>query len=386
MQDSVYDRPMTKSMTPDEERTKAWLEARGYRTEYEPDFIPEGQQRPDFWAESKHGDPAKLWVEVKQIDEDDSGKATGVASKVKSGFTMPIGLHGVASMAVHEAVQEQSVQAVLKLYDKHAPKYANGKSTLAFVQDKAGATVVRRAEVSSREGVKRLWVRGVATGPLACPHNFCGDEPFAETKYWDENGQEKTAPAHDVLDWSTGVQCALTVRLDPAGRPIKGFAIHSVGSTNTRERTINALEKANKQIKSAIALREAPAIVMLVPKYDYVDDGMIKAGCYGVLTAQLNVETKSVSALYHGADGVFRPTKNRHISAAIRLWQNGEATYFVNPYAHHKIDERAKLLKGLHKPGAPPRPFLHRVLASFMSFVTGTMRALTCAKPSVRPN
>lgn len=317
---------------------------------------------------------------MKQIDEDESGKATGVASKVTAGFKMPTGLYGVANMAVHETVQEQSVQAVLKLYSKHAPKHAEEKTTLAFVQDKPGETVLRRAEVNSREGVKRLWVRGGATGPLACPHNFCGDEPFADTKYWDEHGQEKTAPAHDVLNWSAGVQCALTVRLDPAGRPIKDFAIHSVGSTNTRERTVNALEKANSQLKSAVAIKQAPAIVMLVPKYDYVDDGMIQAGCYGVLTAQLNIENKSVSALYHGADGVFRPTKNRHISAAIRLWQNGEATYFLNPHAHHKIDERARLLKGLHKAGvsfdAPARRVLRRHIASLLSFVSGMIRRL----------
>jgi hypothetical protein len=124
---------------------------------------------------------------------------------------------------------------------------------------------------------------------------------------------------------------------------------------------------------------------MLVPKYDYVDDGMIQAGCYGVLTAQLNVETKSVSTLYHGADGVFRPTKNRHISAAIRLWKNGEATYFLNPHAHHKINAKAKLLKGLHKAGVsvdpPARGALRRVLALCLSFVSGMTRWLSWPRP-----
>ena len=336
-------------MTPDEERTKEWLEARGYKTEYEPAFIPEGQQRPDFWAEAVDGDPAQLWVEVKKIEGDNSTEALTTASKIQKATTLPSGLNGQAHMSVSDVVQEQSVQSVLKLYQNHAPKHAQETSTLAFVQNKPGETVLRRAEVNSQDGVKRIWVRGTASGPLAAPYNFCEDEPFAETKFWDENGQEKTAPAHDVLEWRGGFQCALTVWLDPAKAAITSCGIHSAGSSNTRERTINALEKANKQLKSAVAVKEAPAIVMLVPKYDYVEDRMIQAGCYGVLTAQLNTQNQTVSSLYHGADGVFRETKNRHISAAIRLWQNGEATYFPNPYAYHKIGENAALFKGLHR-------------------------------------
>lgn len=87
---------MTKPMTPDEERTKSWLEKRGYKTEYEPDFIPEGQQRPDFWAEAKRGDPKELWVEVKQIDGDNSTKALGAAEKIKQATKLPGGLFGQA--------------------------------------------------------------------------------------------------------------------------------------------------------------------------------------------------------------------------------------------------------------------------------------------------
>ena len=340
---------MTKAMTPEEERTNQWLEDRGYKTEYEPDFIPEGEQRPDFWAEASVGDPAELWVEVKKIDEDDSTKALTAAAQMKKGLTLPSGLNGHAHMSVNDAVQQQSIQSVLKLYQTHAPKHAKEKTTLAFVQNQAGETVLRRAEVNSKDGVKRIWVKGPASGPLAAPYNFCEDEPFADTKYWDENGQEKTAPAHDVLEWRGGFQCALTVWLDPAELAITDFGIHSAGSCNTRERTINSLEKANKQLKSAVAVKAAPAIVVLVPKYDYVTDQMIQAGCYGVLTAPINVQSHAVGALYHGADGVFRETKNRHISAAIRLWQNGEATYFPNPHAHHKIDEKAALFKGLHR-------------------------------------
>lgn len=349
VRDSGYDRPMTKAMTPEEERTKAWLEVRGYKTEYEPDFIPEGEQRPDFWAEALAADPPQLWVEVKQIDQDASTKAMSMAVKVERATRFPADLHGIAHMGVSEGCQEQSVQAVVKLFQTHAPKHAHEKTTLAFVQHKAGDTVLRRAAVERKDGVKRLWVRGTSSSLLACPYDFCEDEPYAEVRFWDANGDERKVRAYEVLNWTDDHQCGLTVWLDPSGPLIDSFGVHSGGSSNTRERTVRSLEKANVQLRSAVALRPVPAIVMLVPMYDYVDDQMIQAGCYGVLRAPINVQTGAMGDLYHGEDGVFRPTKNRHISAAIRLWKNGEATYFPNPHAHHKIGEQAALFKGLRR-------------------------------------
>ena len=339
---------MATEMTPEEERTKTWLEERGYVTEYEPEFIPAGEQRPDFWAEAAVGDPAKLWVEVKQIDQDASTKAMSMAVKVERALKFPEGVRGHAHMGVSEGAHEQSVQSVAKLFQIHGPKHAQEKTTLAFVQHEAGEQVLRRAEVATKDGIKRLWVRGPATGQLPCPYDFCEDEPYAEVKHWDASGHEASARAYEVLAWSDA-HCTLTVWLDPQGPVVDSFGVHSGGSSNTRERTIRSLEKANAQLRSAVAVRAAPAVVMLVPYFDYVDDQMIQAGCYGVLKAPINVATGAVGDLYHGEDGVFRPTKNRHISAAIRLWKNGEATYFPNPYAHHKIGESAKLFDGLHR-------------------------------------
>src|SRR5262249_48227397 len=144
-------------------------------------------------------------------------------------------------------------------------------------------------------------------------------------------------------------QCSLTAWLDPAGPILDSLGAHSSGSSNWAERTVRALEKANSQLRSAIALRPAPAIVMLVPVYDYVDDQLIQAGCYGVLKVPINVQTGVAGDMYHGEDGAFRPTKNRHISAAVRLWSNGMATYFPNPHAHYKIEDSAKLFAGLNR-------------------------------------
>lgn len=340
---------MVKEMTPEEERTKAWLEARGYLTEYEPAFIPAGQQRPDFWAANSNGDPSELWVEVKLFDQDASSKAMTMAWKVQKAAVLPTAIHGHAHLAVNEASQEQSVQSALKLYKIFAPKYADEKGMLVFVQQGVGETALRRAEIVTNSETRRLWVRGPATGPMACPSSFCDDVPFSDVTFWNADGVESKARAFEVLHWSGDPQCALTAWIDPDGPEIDSIGAHSSGSSHWAERTVRLLEKANGQLRSAVAIRPAPAIVVLVPYFDYVDDLLIQAGCYGVLKAPINVQSGTSGDLYHGEDGAFRSTKNRHISAAIRLWKNGEATYFPNPHAHHKIDDGASLFKGLHR-------------------------------------
>jgi hypothetical protein len=60
---------------------------------------------------------------------------------------------------------EQSVRWVLKAFVQHAPKFADQKVVLAFVQQNRDGRDVRRAEVGAcvRE---MLWVRGALIGDL----------------------------------------------------------------------------------------------------------------------------------------------------------------------------------------------------------------------------
>lgn len=340
---------MTKKMTPEEQRTREWLEERGYVAEYEPEFIPAGEPRPDFWAEAPDGDPSQLWVEVKKIDQDASSAVMSMAVKVERATRFPEGLCGEALMGVNEDSKEPAVRSVIRLFREHAPRYAHERTTLAFVQHGLDDRILRRAEILTPQGIERLWARGQATGPLACPYNFCDDEPYRDVTWWDANGDRKVAKAYEVLAWTDDCQCSLTVCLDPSGSAIETFGISSHGAPNIPQRTVRLLEKANTQLRSAVSLRPAPAIAVLVPYFDYVEDQLIQAGCYGVLKVPIDVKTGVFGDTYHGEDGVFRPTKNRHISAAIRLWKNGTATYFPNPYARHKIDESAALFAGLNR-------------------------------------
>jgi hypothetical protein len=75
---------------------------------------------------------------------------------------------------------------------------------------------------------------------------------------------------------------------------------------------------------------------------------MIAMAAYGELTVSISRETNKRGEAFYGRNGAFRPDKNTHISAAIRLRRKGgAATYFPNPFAKRPIEEKASLFSGL---------------------------------------
>ena len=121
-----------------------------------------------------------------------------------------------------------------------------------------------------------------------------------------------------------------------------------MGSPNGYGRAIKALKDSTSQLRNACTFKQAPGLVIIVPKENHFDDHMIAVAAYGKLTVPISIETRELGERYYGRDGMFRPDKNRHISGAVHLRrQGGPATYFPNPFAHHKIEQEASLPRGL---------------------------------------
>lgn len=328
----------------EEAQAEAWLRAQGY-TPSRPTWLPSGRN-PDFWAESATLAPPHLWVEVKSIDPDDSTAALSKFGSLISSAEIPPGLRGHAMVNIEPRALEQSVRWVLKAFAEHAPKFAGQKVVLAFVQQNRGGRDVRRAEIgaSVREV---LWVRGAGMGPMHPPIGVC-EESFAPAKVLHPDGKESTGNTFQFFERADSIECSLVARLDPTGRALSRLASMSGGSGQTRDRTVRALEDANSQIKAACAKRDAPGIVLLVPRGPFVDDTMIAAAAYGHLTVLLTLKGGiERGKMYHGRDGVFRQNKNTHISAAVQIHREGSATFFPNPHAHHLIPDDARVFAGV---------------------------------------
>ncbi|NWG55053.1 MAG: hypothetical protein HXY28_15185 [Hydrogenophilaceae bacterium] len=327
----------------DEARAEAWLVQQRYAPS-RPTWLPAGRN-PDFWAEAATLAPPHLWAEVKSIDEDDSTAALVRAQGILARTEIPPQLHGQAVLNVEPNAIEQSILWVLKAFAEHAPRFANQKVVLAFVQQTREGRDVRRAEIASNPP-EFLWVRGAGEAPMHRPIRVC-EQHYADAKVIYPRGSVRVGKTYEFFEY-VGHEASLVVRLDPQDRPLDHIASMSGGSTQTRERATRALEDANSQIKAACETRAAPGIVILTPRGPFASDTMIAMAAYGALTVPLTLKDDGVEhgEMFHGRDGVFRPNKNRHVSAAIHLRHNGSATFFPNPFAHHPIADDAPIFDG----------------------------------------
>jgi hypothetical protein len=328
----------------EEARAKAWLHAQGYIGS-RPTWLPRGRN-PDFWAESATLAPPHLWAEVKSIEPDDSTAALSRFRSVIASAKIPPGLRGHGMVYIEPHAIEQSVVWVLKAFARHAPKFADQKVVLAFVQQSRDGRDVRRAEVDASVP-EILWVRGADIGPMHPPIGVC-KESFAPARVFHPGGEKRVGKTFEFFDWTGSTECSLVARIDPAGRPLDGLTSMSGGSGQTRDRTVRALEDANGQIKTACVTRDAPGIVLLVPRGPFVDDTMIAAAAYGHLTLPLTLKDGCVEhgKTYYGLDGVFRRNKNTHISVAVHVRREGTVTFFPNPHARHPIPDDARIFAG----------------------------------------
>jgi hypothetical protein len=261
----------------EEARAEAWLLAQGYAPS-RPTWLPRGRN-PDFWAESATLDPPHLWAEVKSIDPDDSTAALSRFRSIIASVKIPPGLRGHGIVNIEPRAIEQSVRWVLKAFAQHAPKFADQKVVLAFVQQSRDGRDVRRAQIDASVP-EMLWFRGAGNGQMHLPIGVC-KESFAPAKVLEPGGAERTGKTFQFFEWRGDTECSLVAHLDPIGRPFGGLTSMSGGPGQTRERVVRALEDANAQIKTACVTREAPGIVTLVPRGQFVDDMTIAAAAYG---------------------------------------------------------------------------------------------------------
>ncbi len=329
----------------EERRARAWLGERGYACE-RPKWLPKGRN-PDYWAQTETVDPPGIWIEVKSTDEDGGTSALGKHYPQISDAVIPPGLHGHALFHLAADTAKQSIARLLKSFALQAPRYVGKKCVLAFVQQSRDKKDLLRAEVTT-EIPEMLWIFGSGGGLFHPPLGMVKDS-YAITSVFDRTALVRSERAFNIFDWLGKNECALVVHLDPCDRPLEQISSMSGGTVTLREKSVAALADANNQIKTACRVRPAPGIALLVPRDRHASSLMVQAACYGQLQVPVTVaaEHSGQSAqMFHGGGGVFAEGKNRHLSAAILLTMSGDATFYPNPYAHHKILDDAQVFDG----------------------------------------
>lgn len=339
---------MAAEMTDDEKLAQAWLRARGYTPEFSPAIVTEGRS-PDFLAHSS-GEPPAVWAEVKSLEPEAVTVTMGRAWEIIRAFSLPAELRGHATLWVNECTRDQSVRALLKLFTEHAEKHRGQNVKLAFVQQNADTAGMRRIDFEDGEVPFRFWIRGAGDQLAAIPP---GELDSFRIGKLSERGESRSLEAFRLFDWQASFDCALVATLDNGKLPLS-ISPMGGGFVSVATRVHNALDSANGQIKNACRFLEAPGIALVVPPpYGPVDNQQIAAACYGKLSFSVAVGSAidgpgKFGPLQHGPDAAFQTGKNRHISAAVRLYRDGGVgMYFPNPFAHRRIDKESALLKGL---------------------------------------
>lgn len=332
----------------DEALVAAWLKRQTYSPS-RPDWLPPGKN-PDYWAENLQLDPAHLWVEVKSIEPDDSTATLARYSALIQDAPIPQGLRGHAMIQLEPGAVEQSVRWALRSFRERTPAYAGRRATLIFLQQDRQAVTEFFFTVEADPQIT-VWARASAL-PLDPGTAINTDDLMRDARARLLDGSEVAGPAYRFFEPREPMDCALVARLDPDGKEISSISSMCSGVGQTRERTARAVETANRQIKKACAVRDAAGVVVLTPTGPFGDnDQMMQAALYGHYTVPVarRGENLDLGDMYHGRDGVFRPNKNTHVSAAIHLRREGPATLFPNPYARIVIPDNARLFDGARR-------------------------------------
>lgn len=332
----------------DEARAEAWLRAQGYEPA-RPEWLPPGKN-PDFWAESLIHTPHGIWAEVKSIEPDDSTAAMGRFASIIGSARIPPNLYGHAMVHLEPHAVEQSVRWVLKAFAARSPEFSGKNISLMFLQQTRDCTQEYRVDIDS-ETPMTVWARGTGL-PLNPGTAIQEDALYATARVTRPDGTEITGPAYRFFEPRFPMQCALVARLRPGGPKLADIAYMCGGSGQTRERTARVIEGANGQIKTACMTRDTAGIVVLTPSGPFGDnDQMMQAAIYGQYTVPIHMieDRLSHGDMFHGVDGVFRPNKNTHVSAALHLRREGPATFFPNPFARHVIPDDAGLFVGARR-------------------------------------
>ena len=269
---------------------------------------------------------------MKSIAPDDWEEVLEKFSRRVDIARIPDDLRGWAHMRLHPDAIEQSVQSVLKNFEKCSPSFVGQKVLLIFLQQTRDCRQEYQVDIQAETPI-RIWARAEQL-PLNSGFWLKDRLWHAPARVRTPEGRIHTGPTYQFFGGNKDGQCVMEVHLDPEREPLDSVSLSSGGQGQATDRTVEHLKKANRQIKTACKTCDAPGVVILIPRGKFgVTDDAIEAAVYGVPTASFSVDgaEADTSRLFHGQNGVFRLQKNRHISAAVLVHPKTTATYFPNP-------------------------------------------------------
>jgi hypothetical protein len=155
-----------------------------------------GGRCPDFLvaADGSGLVPEAFWAEVKSLDPTQTARAISKISPILKKLSIPADLNGDAMLHVTPITREQSVRALVKMFQTQAKKYRSERIDLVFIQQTSGDIDIRYLEVTG-EIEQKVWVRGAGSANVAVPIGAIED---CHASVMSEG---RVARAFRVFDW-----------------------------------------------------------------------------------------------------------------------------------------------------------------------------------------
>lgn len=320
-------------MDDEAERVRPWLEGLGFRLTPEPPFITSGR-RPDFFCEG----PFDLWVEVKTPERSALWRSLEDVRTELVDRVQKIAGTGYVDVAVGTSITSDVAASVARYLRRVVEQPDDGIARTVVVP--RGPVLRRhvRIQYSTSDGTT-VEQHGPASTEDRYAH-FPGLEPDWQSivDVHEVGGTTRRERAFKVLDAHEGT---VALRHYPGDKPLH---VGSVSSAEARlrtgqERIRRLVEDANGQLRNGASFREAPGVlVILHDELDALDEQGLLAALIGNLTYTI-APGGHASTPFLGADGVFRPDKNRSVSA-VRYATRHRTDFVVNPHAHRPIEWR----------------------------------------------
>lgn len=309
------------------------LLAAGFSLEAEPSWVTKGE-KPDFFCTG----PVELWVEVKAIGEPERFERLGANFDSLRDRAKSVSGHGRAHAWVADDATERDLKAAISLA-KDALRLREASSERP---DRIGVVVPRKPVLGRR--VKITVETDKQRQQLLCAASL--DHRYGRPSSWgdltlrsrariEEDGRTREVDPFELdLEEDNFLVC---LELERGEKPFYISTCAPIGAANrlTTNETIRlAAKKANSQFKNACKFRAAPCLLMVFEDGVFVQKVMAFASAfYGNLQYTASTKNFDDGRLGFGPDGFWRPNRNRTMSSAGLIRNDGQPVLIPNPWA-----------------------------------------------------
>ncbi|MFZ5791876.1 MAG: hypothetical protein ACOY3L_14385 [Pseudomonadota bacterium] len=313
-----------------------FLTGRGFTCDLDLSWLGPGL-RPDVFC---HG-PSDLWVEVKTrtgLADDDHLFRIFEYLRTKADPNIGTG-RGYAQVAKTATTQDAKAVLALARQALQSPEAEAANEICIILPDDPDGSSIVHFMVAIESGRVLFVCRKSNSGSYGYPLGLEPNPFIQDVLLNDEAVADRTVPFHEI---ATEGAFRLALRIFPDGKPFHiGGAGPAEGArrVRTEERIRAAIKTANKQLKRALSVREAPAVVFIYHDDLFVaNDALLLSALFGDRQYVFDPNDFHNGYFCFGPNGAWTSGQHKSVSAVTYFANEGPPLTVHNPWALRPLE------------------------------------------------